>query len=188
MIRSVATKGSRRCWKRAVTRRRTRVESLGALLAESGSPFRPFSRSEKAKTRREPVRAAGKPRGSRGEAAGKPLHGEELGKGGTKWSDWCNRTLPPGCVWQGQDDIVIAPSFILRARFPVPRCLPQRFSKPRIEASPFSSAAELKCILDKLRGFEINACVLRRKGRVLLSPFVSPFCNSRPLISRYLSR
>lgn len=53
--------------------------------------------------------------------------GEALGKGDeAKWSDWCNRTLPPGCVWQGQDDIVVAPSFILRG---------MGFSRPCVAAA-----------------------------------------------------
>lgn len=56
--------------------------------------------------------------------------GEALGKRDeAKWSDWCNRTLPPGCVWQGQDDIVVAPSFILRAWVSLdPASRRQRFS------------------------------------------------------------
>jgi len=109
-----------------------RGESNARCWRKAGRVFARLA-AQRRRKQREPVR------GARARA----LHGEELGKGGTKWSDWCNRTLPPGCVWQGQDDIVIAPSFILRARFPVPRCLPQRFSKPRIEAagSPFGSAA-----------------------------------------------
>lgn len=90
---------------------------MGSRLTKSGSRFRPLSTRRRRK-QREPVQ-------------GKTVHTPSLyGKGGRQGKGWergrqsgqtgVTGRYPLGCVWQRQDDIVIAPSFILRAWFPVP--------------------------------------------------------------------